>query len=612
MNRKVLHFIILFLIASLDAHATKSDGRPTYGRDLYNQLKYPPDFKHFDYVNPEAPKGGTLRLSAIGTYDSLNPFIIKGTAAAGMQLLHPSYLFATLLDHSRDEPNSAYGYIAESITVSEDKRVISFKIRASAKFHDESPITARDVVFTFNTLVKHGNPLYRNYYRDIEKVVARTSDTVDFYNSKPDNNELPIILGELPILSEKYFESHEFNKSGLTPILGSGPYKIKEFDAGKSITYERVKDWWGEKIPVNVGEYNFDEIKITYFLDQTVALEAFKAGEIDLRLESSAKTWKNEYNTPALKRGDIIKLELRHEQTQGMQGFIFNLRRQLFQDIRVRKALAYALDFEWSNQHLFYSQYVRSNSYFNNSDLGSRALPEGEELEILNRFRSELPEDLFTKPFLMPVHSGKVTIRNSLQQAREWLKAAGWEIKEGVLRNNNTNEPFQIEILIALPDYARIFNPYIQNLKKLGIEAKLRVADSSQYLERVENYDFDMILGGFAQSESPGNEQADFWGSKAADLKGSQNTAGIKNSVVDALVDLIKDADDRQTLVSATRALDRVLLWNFYVVPGYYRNFYPLAYWNRFGLPQVMPKYGFDLDAWWIDAQKDAKIKRSA
>lgn len=382
-------------------------------------------------------------------------------------------------------------------------------------------------------------------------------------------------------------------------------------EAGRSIMYERVKDWWGEKLPINLGSYNYEKIRFVYFRDPTIALQAFKAGDIDFRLESSAKVWATEYNIPALKRGDMIKRRVHQDNAQGMQGLAFNIRRPFFQDPKVRRAIAYAFNFQWVNKHLFYSEYKRSNSYFANCDLAARGLPEGEELKILSKYRKELPEEVFTQPFEMPVIDQKYTIRSSLEQARKWLREAGWEVKNEILVNKETGEPFKFEILLAEPAFERVVNSFIQNLKYLGIQANIRLIDPNIYLVRTSNFDFDMIMASFPQSNSPGNEQWDYWGSKTADIKGSRNYVGIKNPVIDQIIPLIVDAEMRSDLVESVRALDRVLLWNFYVVNGWYNDSYRIAYWNLLGFPKVTPQYGLGFDTWWYDEVKAKTIQQS-
>ncbi len=609
MNRICLAFAVFVSLFSM-VHAAEPPKQPEqpkgpqHGLELYGVPKYPADFKHFDYVNPDAPKGGTFRVGVVGTFDSLNPFIIKGVPAAGMTILHPSYLYATLMDRSYDEPSSAYGYIAETVEIAEDKKSVTFTLRKNATFADGSPITADDVVFSFDTLKKKGHPTYAAYYRKINNAEALSPSKVRFNFVTDDDRELPQIIGELPILSKAYYAKHDFNKADMTIPLGDGPYKIESVDPGKSITYVRVKDWWGADLPVNKGRYNFDKIKFIYFRDPTVALEAFKAGDVDWRLEKVAKDWVNSYDSPAFRNGDYIKKEIKHEMPSGMSGLIFNTRKPIFQDVKVRKAIALAFDFEWANKNLFYDTYTRHNSYFSNCELASTGLPQGEELKILEQFKDKLPPEIFTQEFKMPVNAKGHNIRDQLRIAKKLLKEAGWEIKDGVLTNDKTGQPFQFEILLVQPDLERVINGFIENLKALGIKASIRVVDSAQYTARMDDFDYDMIFDGFGQSISPGNEQEEYFGSRTADIKGSKNTAGVKNPVIDALIEQIIHASSRESLVAHTHALDRVLLWNYYVVPGYYQGAYRLGYWKNFHFPPKTPKYNLDLNSWWYEESK--------
>jgi microcin C transport system substrate-binding protein len=595
--------VLISSFASIPLKAEQPKG-PQHGLELYGTPKYPADFKNFDYVNPSAPKGGELRMSGFGTFDSLNPFVIKGIPAAGMTFLHPSYLYATLMEHSYDEPSSVYGYIAETAEVAEDKKSVTFTLRDSARFHDGTPITAEDVVFTFDILMKKGNPMFRAYYRKIKGAEALGPRIVRFNFSADDDKELPMIIGEMPILSKAFYAKHDFAKADLSMPLGSGPYTIENVDPGKSVTYKRVKDWWGADLPVNKGRYNFDTIKLIYFRDLTVALEAFKAGDISLRSEYSAKDWANDYDSPAFRNGDYIKREIPHTMPAGMMGLIFNIRQPLFQDRNVRKALSLAFDFEWANKNLFYNSYTRHNSYFSNGELASTSLPTGDELKILEPFKGQIPEEVFAQEFKMPVNANGHHIREQMKIARQLLKDAGWGMKDGVLVNKKTGQPFEFEILIKQPDLAKVINGFVQNLNSLGVKAKIRVVDTAQYTERVNDFDYDMIFEGFPQSNTPGNEQEEFWGSKSADAKGSTNYIGVKDPVVDALVEEIIHAQSRESLISHVHALDRVLLWNYYMVPGYYLPGYRVAYWKDFHSPEVIPKYNLDLNAWWFEEKK--------
>jgi microcin C transport system substrate-binding protein len=564
---------------------------------MHGDLKYGPDFKHFDYVNPNVPKGGEVRLADIGTFDSLNPFILKGSAAAGI-----GGLFDTLTARSDDEPFSQYGLIAESIEVPADRSWVAFTLRPEARFHDGSPITVEDVIFTFETLKAKGHPFYRAYYANVQKAEKVGERKVKFTFSPGDNRELPLIVGEMPVLSKAYFSTRDFEKTTLEPPVGSGPYKVESVDPGRSITYRRVKDYWAEKLPVNVGRNNFDLIRYDYYRDATVALEAFKSGEYDFRQENIAKNWANAYNSPAVTQGLIKKEEIAHEQPAGMQAFIFNTRQPFFQDPRVRQALAHAFDFEWANKNLFNGAYKRTTSYFANSELASSGLPSPEEIKILEPFRGKIPEEVFTQEYRPPTTDGSGNIRDNLRKAFALLKEAGWIIKDK--RLVNAGQPMAFEILLVDPSFERIALPFVRNLERLGVTARVRTVDTTQYENRVENFDFDLIVATLPQSLSPGNEQRDFWTSEKADVPGSRNLAGIKDPVVDKLVDLVIAAPDRQSLVHRTRALDRVLLWGHYVIPQWHINVFRVAYWDKFGRPEKTPKYALAFDAWWVDPAK--------
>ena len=593
---QILTVLIVFLVVGgIQGYAQRVYS--SYGIALRSSLKYGKGFRHFEYVNPDAPKGGKVRLSAIGTFDSLNPFILKGVPAAGIGLI-----FDTLMESSSDEPFSQYGLVAETIEVPSDNSWVAFKINPSARWHDGSYITPDDVVFTFNILMKKGHPFYRSYYHDVVRAEKIGQNKVRFvFRKGVKNPELPLIVGQLVVLSKKYYTSHEFNKTTLDPPMGSGPYEIINVKPGRSITYGLVKNYWGRNIPVNKGRYNFGTIKYEYYRDATVALEAFKAGEYDFRLENVAKVWATAYKGPAFDQGKIIKEELPNNNPVGMQAFVYNTRRQIFQNRKVREALAYAFDFEWTNKTFFYNSYKRTRSYFENSDLASRGLPSKEELKLLNPYRGRIPDEVFTKVYEPPKTDGSGNIRNNLRKALKLLKEAGWSLKGGRLINNRTGKEFKFELLLVQPSFERVVLPFKKNLKRIGIDMSIRLVDSSQYINRLNNFDFDMIVYSWRQSLSPGNEQRDFWSSKAADTPGSSNLAGIKDPVVDELIEEVIKADTRESLIAACRALDRVLLWGYYVIPQWYINVYRIAYWNKFARPKIKPKYalGF-LDTWWI------------
>jgi microcin C transport system substrate-binding protein len=575
-----------------------------HGFSMYGDLKYPAGFRHFQYVNPEAPKGGEVKLAAIGTFDTLNPFVLKGVPAVGL-----GNVFDTLTVQSDDEPFSEYGLVAETIEIPADRSWVAFTLRHQARFHDGSPITVEDVIWTFEALKTKGRPFYRAYYAQVTKAEKVGERKVRFAFGPGDNRELPLIVGQLPVLSRAYWSQRDFEKTTLEPPLGSGAYRVESLDAGRSITYRRVKDYWAAKLPVNVGRDNFDSIRYDYYRDSTVAIEALKGGEYDFRPENVAKNWATAYATPAVARGVLKKEEIPNEVPTGMQGFAFNIRRPIFQDPRVRRALAYAFDFEWSNKNLFYGAYTRTRSYFSNSELASSGLPSGEELRILEPFRGKIPDEVFTKEYQPPATDGSGNIRDGVREALRLLGAAGWTVK-GQKLVNARGEPMQFEILLNDPTWERIALPFAKNLERLGITARVRVVDAAQYEKRQDDFDFDVIVGLWPESLSPGNEQREFWGSQAAGEPRSRNLVGIKDPVVDRLIDLVIQAPDRPGLVARTRALDRVLLWGHYVIPHWHIRAFRVVYWDKFGRPAVAPKNALGFDTWWIDAQKEAALAR--
>jgi microcin C transport system substrate-binding protein len=580
--------------------ASAASAEAVNGIAMHGSPKYGPNFEHFDYVNPNAPKGGEVHLAGAGSFDSFNPFIVKGEAGDVGQL------FETLMVSSADEPFSEYGLIAESIETPPERNWVVFNLRPQAKFHDGSPITADDVLFSFDILRTKGAPNFRAYYQNVAKAEKLADRKVRFTFAPGDNRELPLILGQLPILSKKYWSSRKFEDTTLEPPLGSGPYKIESFEAGKRITLARVKDYWGKDLPVNKGLYNFDKIRVDYYRDSTVALEAFKAGEYDFRPENESKKWATAYDFPAITEGKVIKRTFENQRPTGMQGFVFNLRKPLFQDDRVRQALTYAFDFEWSNKNLFYGQYERTTSFFSNSDLASNDLPSTDELKLLNPLKGQIPDSVFTNDYVPPTTDGSETgIRPNLRTAAQLLKDAGWEVKDGKLVKNG--QPFVFEILLDQPVWERIALPFVQNLQRLGITANIRTVDSAQYVQRLRAFDYDMIVKVWGESESPGNEQREFWGSASADQQGSQNLSGIKNPAIDSLIEQLVASPDRESLVTRTHALDRVLLQSHIVIPHWHIGVDRVAYWDKFGMPTVIPRQGMVFDAWWIDPAKAGK-----
>ena len=577
---------------------------------LVGEVEYGPDFKHFKWVNPDAPKGGTVTMSAIGTYDTFNPYPVGANTPAGLGLVTES-----LMAPSLDEPSTQYGLIAEAASYPDDYSSVTFRLRKEARFQDGQPVTPEDVVFSLEKQ-KEVSPLAAQYYKNVIKTEKTGDNEVTFTFDVKGNRELPQIMGQLDIIPKHFWtgtgkdgKPRDISKSTLEPPIGTGPYKIKSFDAGRSIVFERDPNYWAKDLPVSVGMWNVDEIKFSYFRDTTVAFEAFKSGQIDFYPESSAKSWATAYDFPTLKSGDVVKRRIDLKTPEAMQAFVFNTRRERFADPRVRKALLLAFDFEWSNKNLFYDQYTRTSSYFQNTELASSGLPQGRELEILTELKDKVPPEVFTTEYKNPVNATPEDFRGHLREASQLLKDAGWTISGGKLVNAK-GEVFTIEFLLDTPTWERIVLPYIKNLERLGIKATIRQVDDTQYVQRAEGFDYDAVVMTFAQSESPGNEQRFFWGSAAADQKGSRNFIGIKNPAVDALIDKIIFAKDRAELVAATHALDRVLLWNYYCVPQWHVPYERVAYWDKYKRPDPGPSRstGFP-NVWWYDKEAAAKVE---
>ncbi len=566
--------------------------------------KYTATFPYFDYVNPTAPKGGTLRLAVDGTFDSFNSFIPKGNAASTGSV-------ETLLVNSADEPFTAYGLVAETMEWPADRSWVIFNLRPEARWHDGIPITADDVVWSFEALVEKGMPFYRYYYSAIDTAEVLSTHRVRFNFKESGNQELPLITGQLPILPKHYWETKNFSATTLDPPLGSGPYRIQKFEAGRYIVQERVTDYWGANLPVRRGMNNFDIIRTEYFRDATPIRLALKAGDIDFRLENQSKAWADDYNVAVVDEGLLNKEMVPHRQPTGMQAFVMNTRRNLFQDPRVRQALVYAFDFEWSNRTLFNGQYTRTKSYFSNSELASSGLPEGEELAVLEHYRDRIPDTVFNQVYKIPVTDGSGRPRENLRKATALLKGAGWSVRDLKLVNKATGEPFRFEVLLSSKAFERIVLPYTQNLKQLGIDAKIRLVDRTQYMERYRQKDFDMLVAVWGQSETPGNEQREYWGSDAADSVGSRNLAGIKDPVVDELIELLVKANSREQLNVRTRALDRVLLWGHYVVPHWHIRADRVLYWDKFSRPEIPVRSGVMRSRWWYDTQKAAALEQA-
>ena len=576
---------------------------PAHGISIYGKLKYPASFTHFDYVNPKAPKRGTMRLPGQGTFDSFNPHVIKGMAANGIGMI-----YATLTVPSMDESGSRYGYLAASIELASDRSWVIYHLRPEACFHDGSPVTAEDVLYSFHTLIEKGAPHYKSYYENVTKAEALSPHAVKFTLDAKANRELPMILGEFPVFSKTFMEKHGFEKADLTPPLGNGPYKVGAFKAGHYVTYDRVKDWWGENVPANKGRYNFDHIRYDYLRDEHVAFEAFKNHTFDFRVEGIAKTWATGYNFPAAQSGKVKKLEVADHNAAPMQGFAMNTRRDLFKDRTVREALGLAFDFEWTNAHLFHGLYTRTKSYFDRSPLACSDVPTGPELALLEPFRKDLPPELFTQPYAPPSTAAPHSIRENLKKAKALLAQAGWHVKNNQLVHETTGKVFTFEILLHSPTFERILQGYINNLKALGIQAHMRLVDPTQYIKTLETYQFDMTVHAMINSLNPGNEQRRYWHSAEADKPGGDNLSGVKDPLVDHLVDLIIHTPSYDELLTRTHALDRVLLWGHYTIPNYYTAHQRIAHWDNLIHPDTFPDYGVDLMAWWSNGTTETAI----
>jgi microcin C transport system substrate-binding protein len=605
-------------IPTIDAAHAQAAGETNWrhGLSLFGDVKYPADFKRFDYVNPDAPKGGVARQIAIGTFDNFNIAVagVKGSIAPAVGLV-----YETLMARSHDEIAGEYGLLAEAAAHPDDFSWVKYRLRQDARWHDGNPVTPEDVIFSI-TMLKKYSPMYGSYYRHVVKTEKTGEREITFTFDAPGNRELPTIVGELTVLPQHWWEGtdgegrkRDISATTLEKPLGSGPYRVKEFVAGRSVTLERVKDYWGANVPVSVGQNNFDELRFEFFRDNLVALEAFKADQADWIAENSAKQWATAYDFPAVAEKRVVKEEFPVNDSGRMQGFVFNLRRDLFKDPRLRRAFNYAFDFEEMNKQLFYGQYKRINSYFEGTELASSGLPQGQELELLEAVRDKVPADVFTTPYANPVGGNPEAVRANLREGARLLKEAGFEVRERKLVDP-AGKPVTVEILVQDPSAERLSLFYKPSLERIGVTASIRVVDDAQYQNRIRSFDFDIITDLWPESLSPGNEQREFWGSQTADQPGSKNTIGIKNPAIDALIEKVIFAKDRATLVAATRALDRVLLWNFYVVPQFTYGFSRYARWDRFSHAEPMPKYGRSgLPAlWWYDPDKAAKIgKRS-
>ncbi|RMP11477.1 putative ABC-type nickel/dipeptide/oligopeptide-type transport system, periplasmic substrate-binding protein [Pseudomonas viridiflava] len=600
--RPFLLTISLALSFCANAAITESHGYAQFG-----VLKYPASFTHFDWVNPEAPKGGTLRMMAFGTFDTLNPYTFKGSSPVSTgnflqygvnELNEPLMVGTGQYDPSGDEPTSSYGLIAQSVEYSEDRSWVVFNLRPQARFHDGKPITAYDVAFSYRTLLKDGHPQYRTALQEVQRVDILNRHRIRFVFKRSGNPLLILRLGELPVLPQHYWKNRDFKATTFEPPLGSGPYRITRVQPGRQLVFERVKDYWGKDLPVNRGKYNFDRVEVEFYRDSDVAFEAFKAGEFDIYIEHQAKNWANGYNFPAVANGQVIKAQIPHRIPTQTQGLFMNTRRAAFADIRVREALGLLFNFEWTNRTLFSDAYERSTSYYPNSEFSATGLPSGAEWLLLAPYRDQLPASLFTQPFAPSKTDGGGIPRDTLRKALKLLADAGWTLSDKGLLNAD-KQPLRFEILLVNPNLERILQPYIEDLRRLGIDAGLRTVDRAQYKQRLDRFDFDMILMTLQQTLSPGLEQWQYFHSSQAAINGSKNYAGIANPVVDALLNKLLGAQTRDEQVAAARALDRVLLAQHYSIPNWYLNNHRLAYRNRFAMVTT-PPYTLGLRAWWL------------
>ncbi|HEY6023484.1 MAG TPA: extracellular solute-binding protein [Pseudolabrys sp.] len=582
---------------------------------LFGEIKYPAGFKHFDYVNADAPQGGTVRQVAFGTFDNFNTVIagVKGNIAVGTELFTE-----TLMTPAFDEVSTEYGLLAEAVSHPDDHSMVTYRLRANARWHDGKPVTPDDVIYSFDVLKKN-SPFYGAYYRHVTKVETTGEREITFTFDGPGNRELPQIIGQLPVLPKHWWEGtdksgrkRDITQTTLEPPLGSGPYRLKEFAPGRTLVYEKVDDYWGSDLNVIVGTRNFQTIRFEYFRDPTVALEGFKADQFDWRVENSAKDWANSYDFPAIRDKRVVREEFPIRDRGAMQAFAFNIRRDKFRDARVRRAFNFAFDFEEMNRQLFSSQYTRIASYFEGTELAATGVPSGKELEILESVRDKVPAELFIKPYTNPVGGNPQAVRDNLRQALALFREAGYEVRDTKLVNSKTGEPFSVEFLVDDPATQRFVLFYKPSLERIGMRVNLRVVDPAQYENRMRQWDYDIIVAQWGESLSPGNEQRDFWSSQAADRPGSRNLIGIKNPAIDAMIERVIYSKDRAELVAATKALDRVLLWNFYVVPQWTYPFVRTARWDRFGHPEVMPKYGRSAfpTIWWWDKDRAAKVQQ--
>lgn len=602
---RILLNLLLILIFSFPAFSqeteeTKPDAITAAAFAMYGEPKYQEGFEHLDYVNPNAPKGGHLKKHWVGSFDNLNPYIVKGISAIGLGLTTDTLMTSTL-----DEPFSIYGLIAETMTMPEDRSWVSFKLRPEAKWHDGKQITAEDVKWTFDTMKEKGKPAFKAYYSNVESAEIIAPDEVKFIFNTINNRELPLVVGGMSVLPKHYWtqEGIDFSETTLTPPLSSGPYKISDINQGTSITYQRNPDWWAKDLPINKGQYNFDFITYQYYRDQNIALEALFAEEYNVREENTAKLWATAYDVAPVQTGKIKLEKIENEKPQGMQGFWFNTRRPVFEDKAVRKALSYAFDFEWSNKKFAYDAYTRSRSFFSNSEMEAKGLPSAEELAILEPYRDQLPESVFTEEYNPPKSDASGRNRENLAQAQQILEDAGYKLAADGIRVGPDGTRLEFQFIDNNPSFERWILPFVQNLKKIGVEASFRVVDSAQYQKRMTDFDFDMTVIGIPQGNNPGNEQRRYWSSSERDVPGSNNYAGISDPVVDELVEKLIMSKDREELVVTAKALDRVLQSGYYVIPNWHLPAWRVAYWDYIKRPETTPDLDLGIESVWWSAQ---------
>ncbi|MFF7708483.1 ABC transporter substrate-binding protein [Pseudomonas sp. NPDC007930] len=587
--------------------AARAERVESHGYAQFGTLKYPASFTHFDWANPRAPKGGTLRVMALGTFDTLNPYTFKGTSPTATanflqygvsELSEPLMIGTGPYDPSGDEETSSYGLIAGSVEYASDRSWVVFNLRPEARFNDGQPVTAADVAFSYRTLLHHGHPLYRTSLQEVERVDILGPRRVRFVLRRSGNPLLILRLGEMPVLAQHYWKGKDFEATTFEPAVTSGPYRITQVVPGRRLVFERVRDWWGKDLPANRGKYNFDRVEVEFYRDKEVAFEAFKAGEFDLYIESQAKNWLSGYDYPAVRRGDVIKAQIPHQIPSQTQGLFFNTRRASLADARTREALGLLFDFEWTNRALFSNAYRRSTSYYPNSEFAARGLPTGQEWLLLAALRERLPPQVLSQPFTLPATDGNGLPRETLRRALGLLASAGWQYRGDHLVDAQ-GRPLRLEILLVNPSLERILQPYVENLLRAGVDARLRTVDRAQYKQRLDQYDFDMILMTLNQTLSPGLEQWQYFHSSQAAVKGGKNYAGIQNPLVDTLLERLLGAQSRDEQVAAARALDRVLLWQHYMIPNWYLDYHRLAYRNRFAFVTT-PPYSLALNSWWL------------